>query len=327
MSKRNGTRAALRNRGRFLASVLGVFLLVGCAGQDDASREDVTDLAASSGTVTADGIDLHYTVEGTGIPCIVIGSSVYHSRTLSANLRQSFQFAFVDSRFFALSDADPVDVSSVTMDVIVDEIDQVRQALGLDKTAILGHSMFALVALEYAKKYPDRVSHVIMVAMSPHFNEQTFQAGADYWETQASEERKALWGRNTEGLDARLATATPSEAFTARYLADAPRRWFEADYDGSWLWEGVEFHGELLNHFLFSRLSEYEVRPGLDRVTMPVFLAVGKYDFGIPHYLWEEYQEDFADLSFNVFETSGHHPMLEEQELFDEKLIAWVTGN
>jgi len=30
------------------------------------------------------------------------------------------------------------------------------------------------------------------------------------------------------------------------------------------------------------------------------------------------------NLSYNLFEKSGHYPMLEEQELFDEKLIKLI---
>jgi pimeloyl-ACP methyl ester carboxylesterase len=30
------------------------------------------------------------------------------------------------------------------------------------------------------------------------------------------------------------------------------------------------------------------------------------------------------DLSYNLFEKSGHFPMVEEQELFDQKLVEWI---
>jgi len=43
-------------------------------------------------------------------------------------------------------------------------------------------------------------------------------------------------------------------------------------------------------------------------------------------YLWDDYKDKLPNLSYNLFEKSGHYPQLEEQDLFDKKLIAWIKG-
>lgn len=307
--------------------IVALTLLVsGCAPKAGRPAARVEQPQATSGVVAVEGAELHYVIEGEGIPCMVIGSATYHLRTFSQELRKRLRLIFMDTRGFVPSDT-TIDIDKYTMDTMLDEVEQVRRALGLEKIAVLGHSMFALVVLEYAKKYPDRVSHVIMIAMSPHFNAETFQAADEYWESHASEERKALLGQNLEALNENeLAKLSPGEAFIIRYNASGPQRWYDPTYDGSWLWKGVELNGDLVNHFLGVVLSEYDIEQGLDRVTMPVFLAVGRHDYGIPYYLWDDFRKGFSNLSFNLFEKSGHHPMLEEQALFDSLLIDWIEG-
>jgi len=49
----------------------------------------------------------------------------------------------------------------------VDEIEQVRKGLGLDKFFIYGHSYGALLALAYTYKYPDNVKGMIFSDMNP----------------------------------------------------------------------------------------------------------------------------------------------------------------
>ena len=46
------------------------------------------------------------------------------------------------------------------------------------------------------------------------------------------------------------------------------------------------------------------------RVTRPVFLASGRYDYLVPYTMWEGRKDSFPNLSYNLFEKSGHYPML-----------------
>ena len=103
----------------------------------------------SSGFVTVKGGKIHYKIEGAGIPCIVIGSSIYHSRTFSRKLRDHLKLIFMDDRAYSPSTSH-VPLEEITMETLLDDINHVRQALGFDKIAVMGHSAFALVALSSA---------------------------------------------------------------------------------------------------------------------------------------------------------------------------------
>ena len=51
----------------------------------------------------------------------------------------------------------------MTMENLTADADALRQALGFEKWAVLGHSFGGNVALEYALRYPQSLSHLVLV--------------------------------------------------------------------------------------------------------------------------------------------------------------------
>ena len=147
-------------------------------------------LAANTGTIEAGEFELRYRIEGRGTPAIVIGSSVYSPRLLSQNLRKHLRLVFMDHRGLAVSPG-PVDTSAFALPVLVDDVDRVRQTLGFERIIVIGHSGHAFMALEYAKKYPKRVLHVVMIGIGPDLSTASTEAAEKNWQKLASPERKA----------------------------------------------------------------------------------------------------------------------------------------
>ena len=79
-----------------------------------------TNKAAS---IDIDDYQLHYSIEGTGMPALVIGSALYYPRTFSENLRTYLQLIFVDHRGFVPSPQN-IDVTTYTLDTLVEDIEQ-----------------------------------------------------------------------------------------------------------------------------------------------------------------------------------------------------------
>lgn len=281
----------------------------------------------SSGVIEVDGTKLGYVIEGKGIPCVVIGSSTtnWPRRTFSQELRKHIMFIFIDCRAF-LPPGIPVEVSKITMDSLVDDVERVRRRLGFDKIAVGSHSSPPLIALEYARQYPEHATHVIMIATPPYETRKLYKEQDEFWESDASDERKMILKRNHERLtEDTLSKVSPGKAFWLRYVADAPKCWYDPTYDCSWLFEDSDLNMDRINRLYNEIFPEYDFTRG-DPITTPVFLAVGRYDYWLPYYLWDDYKEKLPNLSYNLFEKSGHFPQLEEQALFDKKLIAWIKG-
>ena len=281
---------------------------------------------ASRGIIEQDNFALHYIDEGKGIPALVIGSALYYSRTFSQNLRNHLRLIFVDWRGFAQIFGD-VQAHDFDMNLVVDDIEQVRKKLGLDKVMIIGHSAHAIMALEYAKKYQAQVSHVVMIGMAPNLGLANYLATEQYWNDSVWPERKAEFEKAKLTMpDEKLAQLSPSERFVKWYvIRQGPRIWYDYNFDASPLWEGVIPNMVGFDHIYGVILRDIDITKGLDALDKPVLLALGRYDFAIaPISSWDPIRTQFKDLTVKVFEKSSHSPYYEQPELFDEELLRWI---
>lgn len=48
----------------------------------------------------------------------------------------------------------------------------------------------------------------------------------------------------------------------------------------------------------------------------PLLAAHGRYDYTVPHALWDGVAETLPRTALRVFDRSGHQPFLEEPEVF-----------
>jgi proline iminopeptidase len=112
-----------------------------------------------------------------------------------------------------------------------------------------------------------------------------------------------------------------------RFSANAPMYFYDATYDSAWIFDGFKYNMDVLGHIWGKVLPVNGLDTVQGKIITPVFLALGKYDFVCPFYLWDSDKDRLPNLSYNLFEKSGHFPMLEEQELFDQKLTDWVKSH
>jgi proline iminopeptidase len=276
-----------------------------------------------TGHVSVGGAALGYAVRGTGEPVLVVGSSSFYRRTFSPSLADSCTLAFTDLRHFSPSEPG-YDFAGLTFETYAEDIDRVRAALGFERCVVVGHSKHGNIALEYAKRHPGRVSGVVLIGSPPCGLGEVVEARSGYWEAHASETRKAALARNFAALtEGRLAEMSPAEGVVARYVADGPKYWFDPEYDASPLWEGVFVNAAALDR-LHEVFGGYEMTWNPDELRCPVLSVMGRYDFAVPHTLWDAARANLPRHTYVLFERSGHTPQLEEPELFERLLIDWL---
>ena len=277
---------------------------------------------ARSGVIQVDGSQLNYVVEGEGTTCLVIGSSIYYPKTFSSRLRQHLKMYFVDMKWFA-KDYVTEDLDHVTIESIVQDVEQIRLALGLEKPLIMGHSIHGTIATEYVKKFGSRVIGLVVIGSPAEWSNTTYtKKAAALWAT-ASPERKRLqeenWGKVQE-----LDRLTGQEEASARYNNMSPQYWYDPKYDAGWLWKDMTVHSEVTQHLFTKVFKEYNMFDPPKSIAVPVFVGLGKYDYVIPHTLWRSNYKSIPDFKLVLFDKSGHTPQLEESQLFDKALIEWI---
>ena len=274
-------------------------------------------------SVTVAGATLRYAIEGTGRPVLVIGSATYYQRTFSRPLREVCTLAFADLRHFVECDA-ALSVDRLSFDTYADDIERIRVTLGFKPVVVVGHSHHGNLALEYAKRYPDSTSHVVLIGSPPCGVTRTVKASDDYWAAHASEHRKAALRHHWDALSSEtLASLSPGDAFIAQYLADGPKYWYDPHYDASPLWQNMHVNMDLITSFR-GLFAEYELSWDPTRLQAPVLIVMGRYDYVVPHVLWDEVLPGLQNVTYHVFERSGHTPQLEEPQLFDQIFLDWL---
>jgi len=302
-----------------------LFALASCSPQPDNS-EIVA--AADSGSIPSGQFRLNYRIEGTGAAAIVIGFPNYYTRVFSEDLRSYLRLVFVDHRGSAASPGS-VDTTEFALERIVDDLELVRETLGLGRIVVIGHSGHAFMALEYAKKYPANVSHVVMIGIAPDLSASSRQAAQQSWLRLASPERKSALEENQRKItDDQLTQLAPSERWIKSYVRNGPRAWYDPHFDSTPLWEDVDINMEMFNYVWGELFRDIDVTRGLENFDRPVFMALGRYDFLVaPPSSWEPIKDSFNDLTVRVFEKSGHTPQYEEPELFGRELLAWMKAH
>ncbi len=301
------------------------------AAQGEAMRDTAQMVAAGTsvehpGTVTVNGIPFTYFAEGSGPTCVIVGDGLPFYRVVSDTLKSRFRFLNLNSRV-STPEQFVGDVSHVTMDTLVSDIEGARAALGLGKICVIGHSISGLIALEYARRYPENTTFVVMHSTPPYYGDSLGRADRDYFEKHASPERKAARAaaRARVPQDS-LDKLPPSDAMILSYVNNASTYFNDPLYDPAWILEGDYWNVPAWNQLFQVIMKTYDMADG-PPVTTPVFLALGKEDYSVPWKVWTEQQRaKIPNLTVYTFEKSGHYSALEEQDLFDQRFLGWVDG-
>ncbi len=298
-------------------------LFSSCRQISEQKQEETPDPAPSRGSIKIDGTKLNYVIEGEGTPCLVIGSSIYYPRTFSEELRNSFRMYFVDLRWFA-KEYSPVDPETYSIQTIADDIDKIRSELKLDGVILIGHSIHGTIAFEYARRYPENASHVILIGSPNIFGNKTYESAAEaIWET-ASEERQKIQKRKWQEM-VNQEQLSGAERFIETYVSMGPMYWYDPEYDARWLWEDMTVNTDLSSYLFGTIFSDYNMFSSNQTVTAPTLVLLGKYDYIIPYTLWDGL-DSIPDLTIRIFDKSGHTPQLEESERFDKILLDWINN-
>jgi pimeloyl-ACP methyl ester carboxylesterase len=119
--------------------------------------------------ITIDGDLVHYEVLGRGRPIVLIhgwiGSWRYWVPTMQ-HFQSKFRVYALDLFGFGDSGKNP---NRYSLEHQLHMLAEFTSELGVPKTAMVGHGLGALVAAEFARRYPDRVPRLVLVS-APLYN-------------------------------------------------------------------------------------------------------------------------------------------------------------
>lgn len=256
------------------------------------------------------GVSLFVQVIGQGYPLLLMhgGPGLDHTSLLPLQpLADQCTLIFYDHRCNGRSDGEPV--SSMTFENLTADAEALRQTLGFEKWAVLGHSFGGNVALEYALRYPSSLSRLILMDTG----------GDQWWVSQNAPELLAKRGYSPATVQ-------------------AARRFYNGQVTpGEYLRTVMKFMGAYFYRNLFLEMAHDVFSPGprpkmrpeatifgysqllqgwtvmdrLGEINVPTLVLAGRHDFLFP----PEHQAILADripnAQLEIIERAGHNPQME----------------
>ncbi len=109
---------------------------------------------------------IFYKTFGTGSPLLIInggpGMNSDGFENLAKALSKNNQTIIYDQRGTGKSVLPVLDSSTITMKLMMDDMENLRKELKIEKWSILGHSFGGMVASYYATLYPERIDKLIL---------------------------------------------------------------------------------------------------------------------------------------------------------------------
>jgi proline iminopeptidase len=132
--------------------------------------------------ITSDGVELHYTKYGDG-PVIVFlyggpGYAVSAMKPWADSLSSDFQCILYDQRGTGLSSDAKLDTLTINLQRAVQDLDDLRADLDIEKLTLCGISWGGMLAQAYAAYFPENAGKIILVStLGPDLS--TMQAFTD----------------------------------------------------------------------------------------------------------------------------------------------------
>lgn len=287
------------------------------------------------GYVPVSNARLYYRAVGEGQPIIVLhgGPDLDHHYLLPEldRLADSFRLIYYDQRGRGRS-AERVKPTEVGIESEIEDLESVRHHFGLDAIAVLGHSWGGVLAMEYATRHADRVSHLILAHTAP--------ASAEDWLAF----RQHLVRLRPAGDVERMQALSSTDRFQAGDIdteAEYHRIHFSPTIRDPELLEQVV--GRLRTHFteegvlkaraIVERLYDdtwrsdgYDLIPELGALDIPTLVFHGEHDF-IPVELAAHVAEAMPCARLVVIPECGHFACLESPDVLHEHIAAlFATG-
>jgi proline iminopeptidase len=280
--------------------------------------------------VVVNGHRLWYRIAGQGSPLLLIpggpGSSHSYFYPSMERLADSFQVIYFDA--FGRGQSDRAkNPSEYSLNHDIDDAEALRKALGLGKIAVYGHSYGGLVAQGYALRYPQSLNKLIL-ANTCHSAEMWQKGANDNWNNEIQNQYPEVWAELQQlrakggvSCDPTYQQVQGRVPLCLLYFYDPSNSNLTVDTNVDVF---CQIAGPDASMVLGGDLASVDFRGQLCGIQVPTLVLAGRFDrVGIPRYS-VQFKTLMPQAQFVMFEKSGHLPFLEEPELHDSIVRAFL---
>ena len=231
-------------------------------------------------------------------------------------LSQKMQLVYFDHRGQGRSARGPKE--TYTLENNVEDMEALRQYLGLDKIVILGSSYGGMVALSYAVRYPHCVSHLIIIATVP--DSRFLTRAREILAERGTEEQKVIAQRLWDG------TFENEEQLREYFQVMMPM--YSVTYDPKAPQEARNrtiLSHDAINVAFGGFLRSYDVLDQLHKIPSPTLVIAGRHDWICPPEFSIEIAREIPNADLRIFENSGHLVRADEPEALLDAIAGFLV--
>ena len=255
---------------------------------------------------------------GPGLPCD------YLREPMLRLVDDGYRVVIYDQLGCGASDR-PKDPALWTISRYVEEVETVRQSLGLGPVHLLGHSWGGWLSIEYALTYPQAMKSLVLsntCADMPHLIEEL-----NWLRASLGPETVAMMQRH-EAMDT-LKHPAYEAAITILNHRHVLRldEWPEPVRASLGDWN-MDVYGPMQgpNEFLYTgNIKDWNRIPDLHRITVPTLILCGHHD-ELPPSCSMRMHQALRNSEIAVFPNSSHMPFYEEPEAYFARLRQFLAA-
>ncbi|NLN18839.1 MAG: alpha/beta hydrolase [Firmicutes bacterium] len=249
-----------------------------------------------------------------------------HSYLLDAfeGVEEHFVLVFYDQRGSLRS---PCPSELISVDKHVQDLECLREQLGVDRLNIVAHSMGTILAMMYLDRYPERVKGLVFI--SPSAPRSPFEK----WELELLERheqaKQAFFERQEidleikrQGLDREWDELSDKEKTNAWRIRFAGSNLYHVEHWPQLKGGQIFFSQEAAEAALRSMPRQYDFTSALARHPWPIHIIEGDHDFG-PVYVeyTRQWVSKIGNARLTVIRNAGHNPWIDSPDEFTTALI------
>jgi len=283
--------------------------------------------AQKDGFAQSDGVKIYYRTFGTGTPILIINGGpglnsdgfVDLAKTLSAQN----QTIIYDQRGTGKSLMQKIDASSITMELMIDDIENLRKELKIERWIILGHSFGGMLASYYATIHPSRIISMILSSsggidldllsyVAKNINARLTpqqQDSASYWSQKINNGDTSYFARWQ-----RAKVLANAYVYDKKYALPIAERLTQSDLRvNNLIWQNMQ-------------KIKFNCAPKLSTFTKPVLIIQGKQDI-IEEWTSQKANKILKNSKLVILDHCVHYGWLDNRDMYLSEVEKFISGN
>jgi proline-specific peptidase len=276
-------------------------------------------------TISIRDTKLFVEVAGRGYPLVLMhgGPGADHWTMVPfRRLADQFTLVFYDHRCNGRSNTVPVE--TMTWDNLTADADALRERLGFERWAVLGHSFGGHVALEYALRYPHRVSHLVLLDTAADGSWAPENAPKLLAQHGISPEKVELVRRWFNGeFAAKEMSSIFMEIGDVYSYKPSILQLVHGALAGAWR---TKMRGETFIFASHHLCKGWSVKDRLAEISAPTLVLAGRHDFVFPPECQAELAAAIPESRLQFVERAGHNPHWEQTSEVMDVVGSFISG-